>query len=366
MNHIQRLAGSIYLAGLLTATGLVPGGVAAQPSVPQAGTTLFVLDLAGTPVGEIPATIKQLTGILEVVLKNGVPMLKASAASEFRITLPQGLPQDFTLEFELIPKACQGCAPQDLSFEGMREINQGAGSAHVLWEADGHLAVIGGGGGTYSALMPEELWTTLPGVLTRVVVVVEGTTIRLYTNGRRLYTLSNRRFARGDVLRVFLGGQDDGADAVHLAGLRVTAGAFPATVVAATPPALPGQPPSPPRQPGPHSGSASQSQAATGGSVPTVVANVAVTQGTAGPVVSWLPVSMPAVYAVRRWKVDDAACCNAASAPTPALVAPPWQDVPPPVAGTYVYEVTATMAGGVAIGQAQFVSFQRSRQIATV
>lgn len=233
MNHVvQRLARSVHLAGLLAATGLFPDGVAAQPPVPpQAGTTLFVLDLAGTPVGEIPTAIKQLRGIMEVVLKDGVPMLKASAASEFRITLPQVLPQDFTLEFELVTKACF-CNPQDLSFEGTSTINQGAGSAHVLWDSDGYLAVIGGGE-SYEAPMPEELRTTSPGVLTTVVAVFEGNTVRLYTNGRRLYTLSDRQFARGRVLRVFLGGQGDGANAVHLARLRLVAGAAPPAFTAA-------------------------------------------------------------------------------------------------------------------------------------
>lgn len=111
---------------------------------------------------------------------------------------------------------------------------------------------------------------------------------------------------------------------------------------------------------------ASQSQASTGGVLPTVVSSVSVTQGTTGPVVSWQPVPVRAMYSVRRWKIDDAVCCNNTSGPTPTLTVPPWQDVPPPVAGTYVYEVTAAMAGGTASGQAQFVVFQSGGQIATV
>jgi hypothetical protein len=111
---------------------------------------------------------------------------------------------------------------------------------------------------------------------------------------------------------------------------------------------------------------ASQLQASTGGMLPTAVSNVTVTQGTAGPVVSWLPVSVPAAYSVRRWKIDDLSCCNNASPPTPALNGPPWQDGPLPVAGTYVYEVTATMSGGVASGQAQFTKFSSGGSIAAV
>jgi hypothetical protein len=219
------------------------GPLAVLAQVPPPGRAhLFVLDLAGTPVGEFPTAIKQLTGSMEVAIKDGVPMLKASARSEFLITLPQGqvLPADFTLEFDLVPKPC--CNPPDLSFEGTPTINQGAGSAHVLWDSDGYLAIIGGGGNdNYEAPMPEDLRATLPGVLTNVVAVVQGPTIRLYTNGRRHYTL-DKQFARGNVLRVSLGVDPSRQDPVHLAGLRILAGAFSPTGVAVNPVPPPGQP----------------------------------------------------------------------------------------------------------------------------
>jgi len=144
----------IRSAGALVLALVMPSGASSQPAVSLApGTTLFQLDLSGTPVGEFPTSIKQLKGMMEVVQKNGMPMLKASAASEFLITLPQVLPQDFTLEFDLVPK--QGSNPQDLSFEGTPTINQGTGSAHLLWHATGYLSVIGGGGDTYESPMPE-------------------------------------------------------------------------------------------------------------------------------------------------------------------------------------------------------------------
>ena len=244
----QRRAVIGALACLLTALARPLVG---QTFPPPGRAHLFVLDLAGTPAGEFPTTIKQLKGSMEVALKDGVPMLKASVTSEFLITLPQGqvLPPDFTLEFDLVPKAC--CNPSDLSFEGTPTINQGAGSAHVLWDSDGYLAIIGGGGDTYEAPMWEDFRTLLPGVLTRVVAVVQGPTIRLYTNGRRHYTL-DKQFVRGRVLRVTLGVDLARQDPVHLAGLRILAGAFPPTIgtpvtpVLASPPSGSITPMSPP------------------------------------------------------------------------------------------------------------------------
>ncbi|HSE53168.1 MAG TPA: hypothetical protein VLB00_13325, partial [Gemmatimonadales bacterium] len=126
------------IAVLLALSLLMPGRGWAQPTTPPSGVAfsagfqpggqqLFALDLRSTPVGEFPISLGFLDGTMEVVLKNGVRMLKASAASAFLITLPQVLPQDFTVEFALVPKAC--CNPHDLSIEGTRTINQDIASA---------------------------------------------------------------------------------------------------------------------------------------------------------------------------------------------------------------------------------------------
>ena len=359
---------------LLVGVAAFPRVGLGQPGQPSPGTTLFALDLSRTPVGELPANLDLTTGILEVALRNGVPMLKASALSEFRITLqPPGqvLPRDFTVEFDLVPKL--GSNPQDLSVEGTPTINQGDASAHVLWHATGALAVIGGGGETYETAMPEDLQTTLPGVLTKVVLEVAGPTIRLYTNGRRLYTLQ-KQFARGAVLRVYLGAQNGGTEAVYLAGLRVTAGTGsgiaagggqqggqlqqlknnnPLPVV----PSSNNQPQlNPPnrQQPQPQPQTASNQSGITGTLSPAVTPAVSVTTGPQGPIVDWAPVISPGVYTVQRWKIDDPLCCNNTSPASPPLTTPTWQDSWPPVFGTYVYAVTLTTNSGVITGQTQY------------
>ncbi len=357
--QVGRSLGRSVLGAL---TLILPISGAAQGIPARSGTTLFVLDLAGTPLGEIPTAIKQLKGIMEVVQKDGMPMLKASAASEFLITLPQVLPQDFTLEFDLVPKL--GSNPQDLSFEGTPTINQDGGSAHVLWHATGYLAVIGGGGENYESPMPKTLRASLPGVLTHVVADFQGPTIKLYTNGERHYTL-DKRFARGRVLRVCLGGQDDGTEAVYLAGLRISTGSG-LGIIAATA-GLPNRSQPAPVAPGAAGPvtpppASTQSQAGSGGAN-RAVPNVAVAQGAGGPVVTWGLLGGVSSYTVKRWMLNNPTCCNNAS---PTLSGPPWQDTPLAVAGTYVYEVTASTPGWVATGQAQFIQFRTAGQIATV
>ena len=257
-----RMASCILIVGAVA--GFQPRTVLGQPTPPPGvavaagfvpgSRTIFDLNLAATPLGEFPQGLKALQGTMTVVQKDGKPMLKATSASEFLITLPEVLPQDFTVEFDLVPKGC--CNPQDLTFEGSRRQNRGGASAHIEWDSDGQLMVVGGGE-MYQAPMPEEFTTSLPGVLTQVSVSFTGSTIKLYTNGKRLYTL-DRQFARGRVFRVSLGGQDENAGAVHLAGLRIATNAAPALYAKAASNFVPGSrtlydlntPPPPPPPPG--------------------------------------------------------------------------------------------------------------------
>ena len=186
----------------------------------RSGSFLFVLDLQGTAPDEFPNSVKALSGVMTVVDRNGQHMLRASSPSEFLITLPQPLPQDFTVELQIIPKGC--CAPDDIMLEGTATMDRGPASAQLTWHPE-RISAVGGGPDMYQAAMPADLAASTPGNLTQVVVEFSGTTIKLYTNGRRLYTL-DKQFARGRVLRVWLGGADEQLNAVHLAGLRIASG----------------------------------------------------------------------------------------------------------------------------------------------
>ena len=132
-----RIAGVLCLA---VTVGVMPRRVGAQPTPPRGvayaagfvpgSRTIFDLNLAAEMVGDFPKGLKLLKGNMELVLKDGANMLKATSASEFLISLPEFLPQDFTVEFTLVPKLC--CSAPDLSFEGTRTVNQDIASAHLL------------------------------------------------------------------------------------------------------------------------------------------------------------------------------------------------------------------------------------------
>jgi hypothetical protein len=221
-----------WFTGWLLAGALAPAHLVAQPAIQRPGPYLFVLDLQGTALDEFPSAVKALNGVMTVVDKGGQHMLMASSPSELLITLPQALPAVFTIEADLVPKAC--CNPDDFMVEGTPTRNRGIASAELTWHPE-RISAVGGGGDMYQSAVPADIAAAAPGNLTRLVIEVNGATIKLWTNGRRLYTL-DKQFVRGRVLRVWLGGES-ATNPMYLAGLRVGTGPAAPGVIAATTPA---------------------------------------------------------------------------------------------------------------------------------
>lgn len=202
--------------------GALPAAAAAQDGGFVPGSReLFSLDFAAEEMGEVPKRIRMMQGNVEMVMKDGMPMLKASERATFLVSFTERLPEHFTLEFDITAKAC--CQPEDLAFEGTAEINQGDHSMNFMWSRDGLRAV--GGGTSMDVPMPPEIAVLLPAQLAEVRVTFQGETFQVWTNGTQVASWSSRKFPRGRVLRVFLGGQDDRDQAVYLSRLRVATNA---------------------------------------------------------------------------------------------------------------------------------------------
>jgi hypothetical protein len=223
MHRVVSLGLTLLLVVSRAATSQgTPGGFA------PGARTIVDLEFSSTAIGDFPRGLRLLQGNMEVVDKDGVHMLRASSPSEFVLQLPEALPLKFTLEIDLIPKAC--CNPVDLMVEGVISGSRSSVSAQLEWDSD-HFAVVGGNPDMFQMDMPPAIAATLPGVPVQVALSFDDETIRMYTNGKRVYSLSDRKFVRGRVLRVFLGGTDDDRQAVYLARMRV---ADAATTIAAT------------------------------------------------------------------------------------------------------------------------------------
>jgi hypothetical protein len=366
---------------VITGGGFIPGG-----------TVLYSSNFAQTPIGNFPSGLKYLRGNLEVVALDGVPMLRSSGPSEFMIQLAAPLPNDFTLEFDLQARNSNCCSGEELAFEGGPILNRSVGSAWVAWHHQ-YTGIIGGGQtlGSSTVTFPQDLQLELIGQRAQIQVMVSGTQFKLFTNGRRTYNIPDLVFRRTTSLRIFLGGVNDGDGAVYLA--RVTLSGGSGTPIAGTtpssaptqpaanptlPPAPPGAPPppqpgAPPPPPPPGTGgspgTATSQQASTGTPTRAGVTGISVTLAPAGPVVTWSANPAATAYTVARWKIDDLNCCTNAPFLDPStlpLRAPPWQDRPLPVSGTYVYEVTERSPAGRATGQTQFVYFKQAAPIATL
>jgi hypothetical protein len=292
---------------------------------------ILVLNFATMSAGALPVS----TGSLELVDKAGSRMLRASGASSFRVSLPQGtvLPENFTLEFDVIPKEC--CSSEDLAFQGTLTADNTF--ARVSWGRVNQL--VNGGGDQFTATMRSGLSATLPGQLTHVVATFEGGLLKVYTNGERLYTNSDRRFPRGNLLQVFLNGDDEGKGAVYLARLRVAEGiATPGvTAVMATSTGT-GMLSSP--------ATASSSQAVTSGA--TAVTGLSVTlDAQAKATLKWAAVPDATAYAAMRWNVNDLTCCKNLS---PLVSTTQWDDGTL-ADGTYGYRVYATAGTATVVGE---------------
>ena len=211
---------------VVTGGGFVPGG-----------QVLYASNFAQDPIGNFPSGLKYVRGPLEVVQVNGIPMLRSTGPAEFIIPLSAPLPQDFTLEFDLVARNSNCCSGEELAFEGSPQLNRSVGSAWVAWHHQ-YSGIIGGGQdlGTSTVRFPEDLQNELLGQLGQIQVQVSGTRFRLFTNGRQIYDVPDPVFRRTTVLRIFLGGVDDATGAVYLARVRLAAGGG----VAVNPPAAPG------------------------------------------------------------------------------------------------------------------------------
>ena len=146
---------------------------------------------------ELPRTVRLVSGKAAVAERDGARMLAAHERTILLVTLPEVLPAQFTLEFDLVPRDCI-CLPPDLMFETTMEANRGPGSVEVEWLKNG-VAMIGGGP-NQEVKAPEGLAESLQGTLVQVKVSVDGTRFRLFTNETELVS-QERKLVRSRYLR---------------------------------------------------------------------------------------------------------------------------------------------------------------------
>src|ERR1041385_2066777 len=155
---------------------------------------IFVLDFGSSGPGGLPKglTVKSVYSdkyldaapdLVSVVTKDGAPALKAVKHVQLKIQLPDALPDVFTIEFEIMPKA--GGGPEDLSFDGTVGDSRGPMSMQVVWQVQSVSAV--GGCEQCQIQIPNALKDVVASQLTKIQASFQGTTFQLFTNGQPMF-----------------------------------------------------------------------------------------------------------------------------------------------------------------------------------
>jgi len=333
----------VTLLALLLTAALTE--VPAQTVTPGAREILS-LDFTSLPVGDFPKRNDLHTqSSLEIVDHNGAHMLKSWTLSDFLVDLPETLPDAFTVELDVVSQEC--CGSDDMSLETMRN-DPNQNSAKLTW-SPARQNVSGGGGSGFTAST-----TITRGQLAHIMVSVEGTTIKAYTDNARLYTVSGYRLTRGRVLRVWLNGSDEKKGAVFLSRIRVAEGAATVSqiVVETVSDAAGVKPTSDTAAAGGRAGSGTGSGngsagATTAATVQGLLARVD-PQGAAS--LSWQPVQSATSYFVVRWLEGHPECCGDTSSPA-GMTSLNWTGTPLVRTGTYGYRVYAYANGVIASGE---------------
>lgn len=200
--------------------------------------TVFAADFSSMTT--LPAEFRFVRGTAEFGQQGGVRMLRASAPTEFVISLPEMLPQRFTLEADLVTHPFNCCADAEFGVEGTVELARSQRSAQLLWHHQ-YATIMGGGSAAGDRNVYPPSTQQLLGQLAHIQVAMDGTHFTLFTNDVLLLDIPDLQFARDRVLRVLVGGVAVPGGDVYLAKLRIGSGTL-ANLTrspAATPPATP-------------------------------------------------------------------------------------------------------------------------------
>jgi outer membrane protein OmpA-like peptidoglycan-associated protein len=219
--------------------GLLPGKgtpVAAADAVPATGAravrpgegawanydfvpgarVLFADDFTGETVGNFPRRLAHKTGAAEVVEWQGRRWLSSGGQDAVVITLPEALPQQFTLEFDLAGAG----NPMELYFDGRPApyASAPAGAGEYL-QLGTDFAALKGPNRSAAAHTGRDTKTEV----VRARVMADGEYVKVFVNERRVVNVPNAKLGRSRQIYVVLNGWS--AEAPRLVGdVRVAAG----------------------------------------------------------------------------------------------------------------------------------------------
>jgi outer membrane protein OmpA-like peptidoglycan-associated protein len=181
---------------------------------------IFYTDFSEDRVGNFARGLKYRGGPAEVVERDGVKMLRATARSEFLVPVGKRLPERFTLEIDVIVPGVR--ANEAVSFEGGAQMDRGAQSANVSWNPLG--AIVQGSGFNAAngpVKIPDNMHAALTGNLVHLRVLMDSAYFKMYVNERRIYNIPEMAFKRDSVIRVAVDTREEGEQPIFVTSIRV-------------------------------------------------------------------------------------------------------------------------------------------------
>jgi OmpA-OmpF porin, OOP family len=176
---------------------------------------LFVEDFSRDRVGNFPQRLDFVAGNLEIVEWRGKPLLRSTAESGFTIALGEPLPEQFTIELELLLGAPTWQA--ELITEPQRrhyDVTMYRGGSLFRFSRESGIA--GRTGPT--ALTRTDLHETL----VPVRIMVDGSYAKVFVGERRIANVPNAVLVRTDGVQLWLRGTEDRPS--FISSIRIAAG----------------------------------------------------------------------------------------------------------------------------------------------
>jgi outer membrane protein OmpA-like peptidoglycan-associated protein len=183
---------------------------------------LFYDDYTSDNVGDFPRRFEFEDGNAEVADWEGGKWLRVSKSTKFTITLPEVLPQRFTVEFDFVTNhTASNSWPVMLNVSGAESNWEGQGSSNptVRWSYSK--------GGAYVGKIEAEgpAGAELQDKVNRARIMADGKYTKVYFNGVRVANAPNADLGRSNKVQFWVPGYDPaGVQATMIGPIRIAAG----------------------------------------------------------------------------------------------------------------------------------------------
>lgn len=181
---------------------------------------IFYTDFSEDRVGNFARGLRYKGGPAEVVERDGVKMLRATARTEFLVPVGKKLPERFTMELDVIVPGTR--ANEAVSIEGGSQMDRGDKSVNVSWNPLGAILQGSGFNGANGVIkIPEAMQPTLVGNVAHLRILMDSGYFKMFVNERRIYNAPDVQFKRDSVIRVAVDARELDESPIFITNIRV-------------------------------------------------------------------------------------------------------------------------------------------------